>query len=442
MATARVDDVMASLKKVFLEVEIAREERMRRDYENSTMLIQRLIGEEGGPAAVIQEKVTRFWKSSLIVAVTDTINESLKTVKLFNYDPGGTNRTLPKYQWVEVRPGIKRRILSEGYRLCRLPGGRQVIVRVGPDGYSDQDWNVTVFCRHSDAKTTEGLLMNMMKKCYDESILKGRKIDAHGEPIAVAEKGWSDIVLEDGVLSQVKDNIVFIMGNIGRFRELGLPTCRGVLLEGPPGVGKTLLGTVLAGILDCTFIMVKPKDMLAGELVAELFRNSRKLAPTLLFIEDVDLIAPARDVYIMDPAVLSELLNQMDGMIVNQGVFTVLTTNNPEVLEKAVADRPGRIERRIKLGAPGKAQRRKMLALFLGGKIKFGPDVDVEELIQRTEGYTGAHLKDLISTAAIEAMKAGRPGKPGKCLTLSHADMVKAIESVKREREKYKKGYA
>jgi len=442
MSSASVEDFTASLKQALIEVEVAREERLRRDYESSSMMIQRLLGERDGPPAVIQEKVTRFWKSSLLVAVSNALNGGFKTLKLFNYDPVGSNRTLPKYQWVELKPGQKKRLLSEGYRHCRDPSGHELVVRVGPDGYSEHDWNVTVFCRHSDAKLAESLLAKMMKGCYEESILKGRKLDANGESVSVAEKGWSDIVLEDGILAQVKDNIVFIMGNLGRFKELGLPTNRGVLLEGPPGVGKTLLGTVLAGILDCTFIMVKPKDMIAGEVVAELFRNARRLAPTLLFVEDVDLIAPARDVYIMDPAVLSELLNQMDGMIANMGVFTVLTTNNPEVLEKAVADRPGRIERRIRFEPPALAQRRRMLTLFLGGKIKLGADVDIEELLHRTDGYTGAHLKDLISTAAIEAMKAGRAGKPGKCLVLSQSDIAKAMEFVKREREKYKKGYA
>jgi transitional endoplasmic reticulum ATPase len=203
-------------------------------------------------------------------------------------------------------------------------------------------------------------------------------------------------------------------------------------------VGKTLLGTVLSKEIDCTFLVVTPKDVFNVANVELLFSIARRLAPIIIFFEDIDLVAPSRQEAI-SPA-LSELLLQIDGVLENNGVFIIATTNMPHIIEKALADRPGRIDRRILINPPNEAHRKRIFMIHLGNKIKLNPDIDLDKVIKQTEGFTGAHIRDLVHTSVMEFLKEN--GKPRQgFIEINKTHINKALKRIRTSSDKFKKMY-
>jgi cell division protease FtsH len=181
------------------------------------------------------------------------------------------------------------------------------------------------------------------------------------------------------------------------------------------------------------------KDLRDGDEVKALYEHARILAPTIVYIEDLDFVASNRDVgYTW--SVLSELLNQIEGIETNKGIFTIATTNRPAVIEKALAERPGRIDRRVAIGLPNKARRKQILRIHFGEKIKLDPSIDVGDLLRRTEGFTGGHIHDLVHTATVEALKDVRT-TPSETIVVKRKHIETALVKIKKEAERYKDLY-
>jgi len=199
------------------------------------------------------------------------------------------------------------------------------------------------------------------------------------------------------------------------FRRLGIRPAKGFLLYGPPGTGKTLLAKAAARESEANFIATKSSDLLSkwyGESeqqIARLFARARQVAPTIIFIDELDSLVPARGGGLGEPQVtervVNTILSELDGLEELQNVVVIGATNRPTLIDPALL-RPGRFDELIYVGPPDTAGRRRILAIHTEGMPLSG-DVDLESLARRTDRFTGADLEDLVRRAGLTALRRG-----------------------------------
>jgi hypothetical protein len=216
-----------------------------------------------------------------------------------------------------------------------------------------------------------------------------------------------DIILPAGLLERVERHTIGLSKHAPALRSVGRHLKRGMLLHGPPGTGKTLTAMYLAGQMkDRTTFLLTGQGL---GLVEESCAMARMLQPATLIIEDVDLVAEERSRQgTCQNAVLFELLNQMDGLSEDSDVLFVLTTNRPEILEPALASRPGRVDLAIEVPLPDLECRRRLIALYGQGLDLRA--VDLDRLARKTDGVSGAFVRELLRKAALFALDAGADG--------------------------------
>jgi hypothetical protein len=225
-----------------------------------------------------------------------------------------------------------------------------------------------------------------------------------------------DVVLPRRTIDLLERNVLGFCRTRARLRELGLPTKKGLLFYGPPGTGKTHTVHYLAGAMpDHTTLLVTAEQVM---LLDEYMALARLLQPSLVVIEDVDLVAESRErmLHPHQPIILHQLLNEMDGLRADADVLFVLTTNRPESLEKALASRPGRIDQAIEFPLPDDEGRRKLVRLYGGGLAL--ADGAEEAIVRRTDGVSGAFLKELMRRTAQLVVERGG----GATATLADVD--------------------
>ena len=206
-----------------------------------------------------------------------------------------------------------------------------------------------------------------------------------------------DVILPDETLRLLDRNVLSFVGQRARLRGLGQSTRKGILLYGPPGTGKTHTIRYLASNLpDHTTLIITAEQI--GWL-GRYMSLARLLQPTMVVIEDVDLIGRSRErMGACEEPLLNRLLNEMDGLKEDADILFVLTTNRPEQLEAALASRPGRIDQAIEVPLPNDAGRDKLVRLY--GKGLPLSDAIVDEAARRTQGVSAAFIKELMRRMA------------------------------------------
>ena len=226
---------------------------------------------------------------------------------------------------------------------------------------------------------------------------------------------WSDIGGLDESIERLREGIELPLTHPEAFRRIGIRPARGFLLYGAPGTGKTLLAKATARESNANFIATKSSDLLSkwyGESeqqIARLFARARQVAPTVIFIDEIDSLVPARGGGLGEPQVTERVVNtilaEMDGLEELNNVVVIGATNRPSLIDPALL-RPGRFDELIYVAPPETAGRRRILAIHTEG-MPLSEDVDLESLAQRTERFTGADLEDLVRRAGLNALRRG-----------------------------------
>ncbi len=202
-----------------------------------------------------------------------------------------------------------------------------------------------------------------------------------------------------------------------KYTKLGARIPKGVLLVGPPGTGKTLLAKAVAGEAGVPFFSISGSDFVemfvgvGASRVRDLFEDAKKNAPCIVFIDEIDAVARRRGTgmgggHDEREQTLNQLLVEMDGFGVNEGIIVMAATNRVDVLDPAIM-RPGRFDRKVHVGRPDIGGREEILKVHAGNK-PLGDDVDLKQIAQTTAGFTGADLENLLNEAAIYAAKEDR----------------------------------
>jgi transitional endoplasmic reticulum ATPase len=232
--------------------------------------------------------------------------------------------------------------------------------------------------------------------------------------VQVPDVRWSDIGGLDEAQMRLQEGIELPMRNPDAFRRLGIRPAKGFLLYGPPGTGKTLLAKAVAREASANFIATKASDLLSkwyGESeqqIARLFARARQVAPTVIFLDEIDSLAPARSgggAQATD-RVVNTLLAEMDGLEEMQSVVVIGATNRPTLMDPALL-RPGRFDELVYVTVPDNGGRRRILAIHTS-KMPLAKDVDLDEISARCERYTGADLEDLVRRAGLFALREGK----------------------------------
>ena len=213
------------------------------------------------------------------------------------------------------------------------------------------------------------------------------------------------------------DEIVDYLHNPSKYLAIGAKQPKGALLVGPPGTGKTLLAKAIAGEAGVPFFSISGSDFVemfvgvGASRVRDLFEEAKKNAPCIVFIDEIDAVARRRGTgmgggHDEREQTLNQMLVEMDGFGVNQGIIVMAATNRIDILDPAIL-RPGRFDRKVVVGRPDVAGRLAILNVH-AAKKPLGDDVDLDSLSRTTAGFTGADLENLLNEAAINAAKHGR----------------------------------
>lgn len=231
--------------------------------------------------------------------------------------------------------------------------------------------------------------------------------------IQVPEVRWDDIGGLDEAKTALREGVELPLKNPEAFRRVGIRPARGFLLYGPPGTGKTLMAKAVAREAEANFISTKSSDLLSkwyGESeqqLARLFHRARQVAPTIVFIDEIDSLAPHRGGGLGEPhvteRVVNTLLAEMDGLEELQDVVVIGATNRPTLLDPALL-RPGRFDEVVYVPVPETEGRRKILAIHTD-RMTLAGDVDLDALAERTQGFTGADLENLTRRAGLLALR-------------------------------------
>jgi len=231
--------------------------------------------------------------------------------------------------------------------------------------------------------------------------------------VEVPNVRWSDIGGLENVKKQLQQAVEWPLKYPDLFEKSGAKPPKGILLYGPPGTGKTMLAKAVANESEANFISIKGPELLSkwvGESesgVREIFRKARQSAPTVVFFDEIDAIAPVRasgygDTHVTE-RVVSQLLTELDGLEELQRVIVLAATNRLDIMDPALL-RAGRFDRLLQVPAPDKKARLEILKIHTA-KNPLASDVDLEKMAEKTEGYTGADLAGLVSAAVMMALE-------------------------------------
>ncbi len=295
-------------------------------------------------------------------------------------------------------------------------------------GYTGAD--IAALCREAAMKTLRRYLpeINLEEERIPSSILDKMEVKMEDFMLAYREVTptamrevyievptvhWTDIGGLDQVKNELMEAVEWPIKNPGMFQRMGIKPPKGILLYGPPGCGKTLLARAVATESEANFISIKGPEVFSkwvGEsekAIREVFRKGRSAAPAIIFFDELDAIVPRRGMGYADSGaserVISQLLTELDGIESLENVVVVGATNRPDLIDPAVL-RPGRFDRLIFVPAPDQRIVKQIFKIHTA-KMPLSPDVDLDQVVRLTAGYSGADIEAVCREAAMNALR-------------------------------------
>lgn len=264
-----------------------------------------------------------------------------------------------------------------------------------------------------------GLLMFSMRRMNKGGGIMGMGVGKSKAKAYVQQEtgvSFKDVAGQDEAKESLQE-VVDFLHNPGKYTAIGAKLPKGALLVGPPGTGKTLLAKAVAGEAQVPFFSLSGSEFVemfvgvGASRVRDLFEEAKKNAPCIVFIDEIDAVARRRGTgmgggHDEREQTLNQMLVEMDGFGVNEGIIVMAATNRVDILDPAIM-RPGRFDRKVYVGRPDIGGREEILAVHAKNK-PLGDDVDLKQIAQTTAGFTGADLENLLNEAAIIAAKENR----------------------------------
>ncbi len=251
--------------------------------------------------------------------------------------------------------------------------------------------------------------------------------------VEVPRVNWNDVGGLEEVKQQLRESVEWPLSQPEVFKRLGINAPRGILLYGPPGTGKTLLAKAVANESDANFISIKGPEVMSkwvGEsekAVRELFKKAKQVAPSIVFLDELDAIAPRRGAYAgshVTESVVNQLLTSIDGLESMEGVVIIGATNRPDIIDSSLL-RPGRFDRLILTQSPDKKAREEIFKIHTKN-MPLSKDVSLKELASDTKGFSGADIEALCREAAMIALRGNIKVKK---VTKDH--FIKALDEIR-----------
>jgi hypothetical protein len=405
--------------------------------------VEQHLGCDLAKAQSVKHEIKPFEHIDLQRTLDRWVAESGSAVQEFGYTAEGffTDDSLASYLVTDqlIQAPVERGQLDSGpgQQLdCVVRGlfllsrsGRNAVVAFRPGRFSTGLPIVEVISDTRDA--AREILVALLDEARRESAYKGRTLTL--EP-ASRQDGFiirfhpsrpvvrEQMVLPEELLRVVERNVLGMLRHAEALREAGRSVRRGLLFHGPPGTGKTMMVRYLAGACqEHTVIVLSGADQ---GLVREACQVARLLAPSIVILEDVDLVAEKRERN-RCPAVLHELLNQMDGIGERDQVTFLLTTKRPEALEPALAARPGRIDQAVFFPLPDEDCRRRLFEVY--GRGLDLTAIDLRRWVAQTDGVSPAFIEELLRKAALTAAERGEASRP---MRLRDGDLQDAVRDL------------
>jgi len=262
--------------------------------------------------------------------------------------------------------------------------------------------------------------------------------------VQVPNVTWDDVGGLESLKEELHEAVEWPLKHKEAFEYTGITSPKGILLHGPPGTGKTLIAKALAHTTESNFISIKGPELLSkwvGESekgVREIFRKARQAAPCIIFLDEIDSIAPARgsgssDSHVTE-RVVSQILTEIDGLEELHNVLVIGATNRVDIVDPALL-RPGRFDRIIEVPLPDSKGRENVFKIHTKKK-PLAEDVSLVKLVEMTEGFSGAEIEGVCSRAAITAIKryVNNKEKSVKSIKITQDDLLQAIKKLRPER--------
>jgi len=335
----------------------------------------------------------------------------------------------PVYEVMKLNSKKSDDFLIEGTLLYKVEGVNKLMIKFEPTWFG---LNVSLITTTEEKTWNKELFTEVHNWVNENNFLKGEKFALSGEFLEKASgENWDSLIFDEKI-----KKIVMRPFNMMEKKEIA---SRGMMFVGKPGTGKTKTGRVLMNEIDTTFIWVSSRDFKKVKPIEALslaFKLARDLSPTILFIEDIDTW--------LHEYTIDLLKTELDGLRQNKGVITILTSNTPERLPDTLLDRPGRFHDVIDFVLPDVKERNKMLELWAGNIEKQYQ----QEILDKTMGFSGAHMKELVDFAKVIAeeneISVGKALLMGIDKILAHKELVERLrqesrETVKEELKKLQK---
>ncbi len=332
--------------------------------------------------------------------------------------------------------GLTRSCVACGLYLVSEGEKRYALLLRGPTERGGPE-EVTLEVAAADAELAERILGEVRQLAVERNVCRGQVISFGGEMFGHRRGGAlsfldrprvprDHVVLPPDLLDGIERQVLGVRQHAARLRASGQHLKRGVLLHGVPGTGKTHTVSYLIGRMEQVTVVVLTGAAL--QLISQACSVARQLQPSVVVVEDVDLIAEQRIPHIGAHPLLFQLLNEMDGLGQDIDVTFLLTTNRADMLEQALAARPGRVDHAVELPIPDAAARRQLIELYRGRLVLdlAGPEM----VIERTEGVTASFLKELLRRAALFAADDGAAPRQDGPLRVTDVHMGAALDQL------------